>query len=105
GILVRPTRADRVDVAFAEPVGDDGRYGYRAFVGPLEYARLTALGSDLDEVNPYGWRWMRPVIRPVVGVIFALLAFLHDTLNIGYGWVLVLFGVIMRVVLWPFNQK
>jgi YidC/Oxa1 family membrane protein insertase len=105
GILVRPDGADRVRVTVAEEVGADQRYGYRAFVGPLEYGRLTALGNDLDEVNPYGWRWIRPVVRPVVGLIFAMLAFMHDTLNIGYGWVLVLFGVLMRIVLWPFNQK
>jgi YidC/Oxa1 family membrane protein insertase len=105
GLLVRPIRADRVDVSVAEAVGEDERYGYRAFLGPLDYARLTALGSDLDEVNPYGWRWIRPVVRPVVGVIFAALAFMHNTLNISYGWVLVLFGLLMRVVLWPFNQK
>jgi YidC/Oxa1 family membrane protein insertase len=105
GMLVRPVAPERVEVAVTEPIGADQRFGYRAFVGPLEYARLTALGSDLDEVNPYGWRWMRPVIRPVVGLIFAMLAYMHDTLNIGYGWVLVLFGVLMRVVLWPFNQK
>ena len=105
GLLVRPTRPDRVEVTVAETVRDDDRFGYRAFVGPLEYARLTALGSDLDEVNPYGWRWIRPVVRPVVGVIFATLSFLHDTLSIGYGWVLVLFGLLMRVVLWPFNQR
>jgi YidC/Oxa1 family membrane protein insertase len=104
GMLVRPKAPDRVEVAVTEAVAD-GRFGYRAFVGPLEYDRLTALGSDLDEVNPYGWRWMRPVIRPVVGVIFALLAYMHDTLSIGYGWVLVVFGVVMRIVLWPFNQK
>jgi YidC/Oxa1 family membrane protein insertase len=105
GMIVRPKGTERVEVAVTEPIGSDGRFGHRAFVGPLEYARLTALGNDLDEVNPYGWRWLRPVIRPVVGVIFAMLAFLHDTLSIGYGWVLVLFGVLMRVVLWPLNQK
>jgi YidC/Oxa1 family membrane protein insertase len=105
GLLVRPTAPDRVEVTVTEAVGGDGRFGYRAFVGPQEYARLTALGTELDEVNPYGWRWIRPVIRPVVGVIFGVLAFLHDTLNLGYGWVLVVFGVVMRVVLWPFNQK
>ena len=31
--------------------------------------------------------------------------FFHTQLNLGYGWVLVLFGVIMRIVLWPLNQK
>jgi YidC/Oxa1 family membrane protein insertase len=59
----------------------------------------------MEEVNPYGWRFLRPVLRPIVAGIIWILGFLHDTLHIGYGWVLILFGVLMRVVLWPFNQK
>ena len=105
GILVRPDDAlDRAHVAVTESVAD-GVFGYRAFAGPQEYARLTAIGSDLDEVNPYGWRVFRPIIRPLVGIITAVLIFLHDSLNLAHGWVLVLFGLLMRVVLWPFNQK
>ena len=105
GILVWPEGPDRVQVAVSEPIAGEGEFGYRAFIGPQEYARLTALGGNLDEVNPYGWRLFRPVIRPLVGVITGLLVFMHDKLNLAHGWVLILFGVLMRGVLWPFNQK
>ena len=105
GMLVWPEGQDRARVAVSEPIAGAGEFGYRAFIGPQEYARLTALGGDLDEVNPYGWRFFRPVIRPLVGVITGLLVFMHDNLNLAHGWVLILFGVLMRVVLWPFNQK
>ena len=105
GMLVRPEGTNLAQVSVSESIAGDGRFGYRAFIGPQEFARLTALGSDLDEVNPYGWRLMRPVIRPLVGVITAVLVFLHNTLDLSYGWVLVLFGLLMRVLLWPFNQK
>jgi YidC/Oxa1 family membrane protein insertase len=30
---------------------------------------------------------------------------MHETLNVGYGWVIVLFGVLVRILLWPLNQK
>ena len=105
GILVWPEGPNRTRVAVSEPIAGEGEFGYRAFIGPQEYARLTALGGDLDEVNPYGWRLFRPVIRPLVGVITGLLVFMHDKLNLAHGWVLILFGVLMRGVLWPFNQK
>ena len=105
GVLVWPEGPDRVRVAVSEPISGEGEFGYRTFIGPQEYARLTALGGDLDEVNPYGWRLVRPVIRPLVGVITGLLVFMHDKLNLAHGWVLILFGVLMRVVLWPFTQK
>jgi YidC/Oxa1 family membrane protein insertase len=74
-------------------------------LGPQEYARLSALGQGMEEVNPYGWRFFRPIIRPFVSIIMAVLVFLHTNLNIGYGWVLVVFGVAMRIVLWPLNHK
>jgi YidC/Oxa1 family membrane protein insertase len=96
---------ERVRVATAQTVGADGSFGYRLFMGPQEYARLSSLGEDLEEVNPYGWRFFRPIVRPFVAVIITILSFLHNQLSIGYGWVLVLFGVLMRVVLWPLNQK
>ena len=105
GMLVVPEGETRARVAVTEAVSTDGEFAYRAFVGPQEYARLTELGGDLDEVNPYGWRIFRPVVRPLVGLITAILIFLHNTLNLAHGWVLVVFGVIMRVVLWPLNQK
>jgi YidC/Oxa1 family membrane protein insertase len=30
---------------------------------------------------------------------------MHENLNLAYGWVLVVFGVLVRVILWPLNQK
>jgi YidC/Oxa1 family membrane protein insertase len=59
----------------------------------------------MDEVNPYGWRWIRPLVRPFVAIIIAILSFLHTNLSVSYGWVLIVFGVAMRIVLFPLNQK
>jgi len=95
----------RVALAATQSVGRDGVFGYRLFMGPQEFARLTALGDDLEDVNPYGWRFFRPVIRPLVGIVMTALTFLHDTLGWGYGWVLILFGVMMRVIFFPLHQK
>jgi YidC/Oxa1 family membrane protein insertase len=106
GLIVSESpMAERVQVATAQTVEADGSFGYRLFIGPQDYARLSSLGEDLEEVNPYGWRFFRPIVRPFVAVIITILSFLHNQLSIGYGWVLVLFGVLMRVVLWPLNQK
>lgn len=105
GLLVRPIEPGRVDVAATESVGTDGRFGYRAYVGPLEIPRLAALGDDFDDVNQYRPAFLRPVLRPLVGVITAVLDFLHSELKLAYGWALIVFGLLMRVLLWPFTQK
>lgn len=106
GILVSPVPGENhAHVAVTQSVSPDGLFHYRLYMGPQEYARLQSMGTDLEEVNPYGWKFMRPVVRPIVGVILWILNFLHDNLKLGYGWVLVVFGVLMRVILWPLNQK
>ncbi|HSH74411.1 MAG TPA: membrane protein insertase YidC [Longimicrobiales bacterium] len=104
-IVAESALPERPHVTAAQSVGNDGRFQYRLFAGPQEYARLSSLGQGMEEVNPYGWRFFRPIIRPFVSIIMAVLVFLHTNLSIGYGWVLVVFGVAMRVVLWPLNQK
>ena len=86
------------------PAGADG-FEFEAFMGPQDFERLAAIGQDLQNVNPYGWRWMRPIIKPLVGLILAILTWFHSTFNLAYGWVLILFGVLMRVVLFPLYQK
>ena len=106
GLILTPSELDqRIQVAVTQTVRGDGSFSYRLFMGPQEYARLSSLGEDMEEVNPYGWRFFRPIVRPFVSVITAILVFLHTQLSLGYGWVLVVFGVLMRVFLWPLNQR
>ena len=106
GLLTTPLDGNvRARVEATQAIGPNGSANSRLYLGPQIYSRLQAFGNDFEEVNPYGWRWLRPVLRPIVGAILWLFNFLHDTLNIGYGWVLVLFGLMMRLLLWPLNQK
>jgi YidC/Oxa1 family membrane protein insertase len=105
GLLVAPSDLeDRVRVAAAQTM-TGGEYAYRLFIGPQDYAILSSLGQDMEDVNPMGYRFIRPVVRPIVSVIMAVLGFLHTRLSLGYGWVLVVFGVGMRIVLFPLNHK
>lgn len=106
GVIARQVPEQyQVALTASQSVKPDGTFGYRLFLGPQEFARLSDLGEDMQNVNPYGWGFIRPVVRPIVAVIMAILTFLHQNLKIGYGWVLILFGVMMRVVLFPLNQK
>lgn len=81
-----------------------GRFQHSVYVGPQEFRRLARIGHDLEDVNPYGWI-LRPIIRPFANFIVRILLWMHETLSISYGWVLILFGIMVRVLLWPLNQK
>lgn len=83
----------------------EGAFHVRLFFGPQEYRRLAALGDRMEEVNPYGWRIFRPIIRPLAELVTWLLVGGREVLGLGYGWVLILFGFAMRGLLWPLNAK
>jgi YidC/Oxa1 family membrane protein insertase len=85
--------------------GADGTFGFRLYAGPLEPSRLEELGYRFDDVNPFGWRIFRPIIRPLGHAIAWILYWIHGALGLSYGWVLILFGILIRVVLWPLNAK
>jgi len=107
GLVARGEQAEHeasTATSMPVPAGSAG-FRFQAYVGPQEYRRLEAVGQDLEGVNPYGWRWLRPIIRPLVGIVMLILGWMHETLSLQYGWVLILFGVMMRVVLFPLYQK
>lgn len=96
---------EAADIQASLHVAADGRFGYSLYLGPMEYPRLRAVGHGFDDINPYGWAWLQPVIRPIaVGARWLLVA-LHEKLGMAYGLGLVVFGILIRIVLWPLNQK
>ncbi len=94
----------RAALALTLPVPGSGGFRYDVYAGPLEYRRLANIGHDLDDANPYGGIF-RPIVKPVAELVVNILLWLHGRLHISYGWTLVLFGVLVRVLLWPLNQK
>ena len=98
----RPTEAD---VQLSLPLPPSGDFSYTTYAGPMEYDRLGRLGRGFDDVNPYGWPGFRTIIRPVAVGVRWLLVWMHEHLHLAYGLVLVFFGILVRVLLWPLNQK
>jgi YidC/Oxa1 family membrane protein insertase len=96
--------ASRAAVTLAMPVQSAGDFRYQVYTGPLDLRQLTRMGHGLDDANPYGGIF-RPIIQPVSVVVVSILLWMHEHLHLAYGWVLILFGIVIRVVLWPLNQK
>lgn len=97
-------RSPRARARVVQPLPADGTFALQAYLGPQEHGRLAAVGHELQEVNPYGYRWLRPVVRPIAAVVLWALTSMHD-LGLSYGLVLLLFGVIVRLATWPLNAR
>jgi YidC/Oxa1 family membrane protein insertase len=87
------------------PIKGGGVVAYQVYAGPMEYPRLRAIGHDFDDINPYGWPGFRTIIRPVALGARSLLVWMHESVGLAYGVGLVLFGILIRILLWPLNQK
>jgi len=77
---------------------------FELYAGPQEWKRLHALGRDFENVNPYGG-FMQALIQPFATVVMRALLGMKEKLHVSYGWVLVLFGIAVRIILWPLNQS
>ncbi len=86
------------------PVGPDGHFHYQLYLGPQLHQTIGPLGRDLDRASPYGGI-IKGIIMPVAGLFTRLFIWMHESLHLSYGIALVVFGVMVRLVLWPLNQK
>ncbi len=106
GVIATPGNTELdVDLTATLLPDAEGQLRYRLYLGPQEFDRLAAFQNQLQDVSVFGWKFLQPVLRPLGHAITWLLLQMHRALGLGYGWVLVLFGVLVRVVLWPLNAK
>lgn len=95
--------ATTADAHVVLPV-ENGRFSLEVYAGPQEWRRLRALGRDMEHANPYGG-FMKGVVQPFATVVMRALLWMHDKLHLSYGWVLVIFGIAVRIILWPLNHR
>jgi len=69
------------------------------YAGPKEYRTLSKvageLNNNLDSVMNFGWFGF------FSKALLLVMNFIHATLRVPYGWVIVLITVILRVAFWP----
>ena len=83
----------------------NGGFSFQIYAGPQESQRLMRIGQDFDHVNPYGWRFLQGVVHPIASKVIQALLWMHNRLNLSYGWVLVILGILVRLALWPLTQS
>ena len=95
--------ATTASATIVEPV-TDGQFAFEIYAGPQDSRRLLAMGRDFQDANPYGG-WLQGVVQPFARIVMQFLLWIRDTFQLNYGWVLVIFGVVVRIALWPLNQR
>lgn len=106
GVFAQPgPRKHTANISATLPAEDNSTFSYRIYIGPQETDRLNAIGHRFQDVNPYGWRVFRPIIRPLGHAVTWIVLSMHKAIGLSYGWILILFGVVIRILMWPLNAK
>jgi YidC/Oxa1 family membrane protein insertase len=103
---IKLAKAKTKTVAFGtvvQPVRN-GTFGFELYAGPQEYSRLHALGREFEDVNPYGG-FLHGVMQPFATIIVRIMIWMRGALQLNYGWIIIIFGLAIRIVLWPLNQR
>ncbi len=77
---------------------------FELYAGPQEWERMVAMGREFSSANPYGG-WISGIVQPFATIVMRVLLWMKRTLAIEYGWILVLFGIAVRLLMWPLNSR
>ncbi|MEO8879538.1 MAG: membrane protein insertase YidC [Gemmatimonadaceae bacterium] len=101
--LHEPKAVTSADALILQPLTQNGEFAFDMYSGPQEWRRLHQMGRNLEHVNPYG-SFLRPIVQPFATIVMQVVLWIHDRLKVNYGWVLIIFGITIRLLLWPLNQ-
>lgn len=82
----------------------DAPVAFELYAGPQEWERLVAMGRDFEKTNPYGG-WISGIVQPFATIVMRLLLWMKKTTALEYGWILVGFGIAIRLLMWPLNSR
>lgn len=77
-----------------------GNSEYTCYIGPLDYFLLKANMPILSNAYTFG----NPIISPFKKLLIYGFRIFHGVIP-NYGWVIVLFALIMKAVFWPLTRK
>ena len=81
-------------------VSGTGTWRTLLYPGPLDYEELLRYEADLERGIDLGW----PVIRHISKVLLIIFLAVHSVVP-NYGWVLILFAVAIKILVYPLTHK
>jgi len=79
---------------------DNVSLGFTIYTGPNDYDILKSMGKNLSSIVYMGWKFFRPFAIFIHWVFTSLYSIIPN-----YGWVIVVFSFLMKIVFWPLSHK
>ncbi|HMR42446.1 MAG TPA: membrane protein insertase YidC [Saprospiraceae bacterium] len=89
----------QITIPFGESA--DGSFKMKIYSGPNEFERLHQLGSDMEDIVPFGWSIFGTINRWVIRPLFSFLSgFIGSK-----GLIILVLTLIVKALLYPLNYK
>jgi YidC/Oxa1 family membrane protein insertase len=73
---------------------------FKMYLGPMDFSTLNQYNENLTVIMEWGWA----IIRPLTKAILYTFNFLYGLIP-NYGWVIIIFALIVRIILYPLTHK
>ncbi len=109
GMQLQGTKVQRNDIDYKDysasitipyseaPVQQDS---FLVYIGPLDLNILQSYNREFPRMMNFGWKIIRPISKGVLWAFTTLHQFIPN-----YGLVLVLFGVVVKILVFPLTKK
>lgn len=81
-------------------INDSRPWKSMIYLGPLDYEALAYYQVDLERAMSLGW----PVVREISKLLLVIFVVVHEYVP-NYGWVIVLFSLVVKVLVYPLTHK
>ncbi|UCC79050.1 MAG: membrane protein insertase YidC [Candidatus Zixiibacteriota bacterium] len=79
---------------------DNLSLNFEVYTGPNDYDLLKSMGKNLSSLVYMGWNFFRPFAIFIHWIFTSLFSIIPN-----YGWVIVVFSFLMKIVFWPLSHK
>jgi YidC/Oxa1 family membrane protein insertase len=79
---------------------DNISLGFAIYTGPNDYDLLKSMGKNLSSIVYMGWKFFRPFAIFIHWIFTNIYSIIPN-----YGWVIVVFSFLMKIVFWPLSHK
>jgi len=73
---------------------------FYVYIGPLDYSELNGYDQGFERMMNFGWSPIRPISKLVLWAFTTI----HQVIP-NYGLVLILFGVVIKILVFPLTKK
>lgn len=78
----------------------NGANSTQIYIGPLDYQTVKSLNVNLEDIMNFGAKLIRPISKGILWIFIWMHSFIPN-----YGWVLIIFSILLKVVLTPLTNK